>query len=259
MSHEKKGIKQILESVEGLPEDTAQMLEESFTQKVESVAQERATEIAESEREDIRTEVKLEMAEKIDQFMDSITSEWLTENAVALDQSIKAGICESLIEGIVGVMAENNIKAPETDEVIDIMESKVQAERKRANKLARDFMEADKKLKKLTFENVVRDVADANGLSMLQASKLRNQLKNESSLEESKLITKAESVAKGLVFEAKKLKAKGKKFTEAKKKAPHGGMESDHGDEEDEKDEKDKEGYNESNNLDDYMRSLMKS
>lgn len=258
MSYEKNGIKQILESVEGLPEDTAITLEESFNQKVENVAQERATELAESEREEIRTEVKLEMAEKIDQFMDSITSEWLTENAIALDQSIKAGICENLIEGIVGVMAENNIKAPETDDVIDIMESKVQAERKRANKLARDFMEADKKLKTLTFENVVRDVADANGLSLMQASKLRNQLKNESSLEESKLVAKAESVAKGLVFESKTRKPKGRKFTEAKKgKAPHGGMESDHSDE-DADGEKDKE-YNESNSLDDYMRSMLNS
>lgn len=148
-------IRTILESVQGLPQPMMESLVEAFNTKVEEAAEAKVAELVESKLEEARAEIVAEneqilaleketqreqMVEAIDQFLDSIVADIVSENAVAIDGLVKVQLAESLITGLHGLLAEHNINAPDAQAVVESVEERVREERQRANRIAKESL-----------------------------------------------------------------------------------------------------------------------
>lgn len=148
-------------------------------------------------------EIKEEMTTKIDQYLDYVVEQWIEENKLAIETSLRAEIAENFMEGLRGLFAESYINVP--DEKIDILgELHAQIEElesKLDESINRQF-ELESVIDEATQEAVFDEVCE--GLAATQVEKLR-------------------TLAEGIDFNdtetyAKKLNIiKNKYFTEGKK------------------------------------------
>jgi len=69
-------------------------------------------------------EIKLELAERVDSYLEYVASEWLEENALAVESGLKTEITESFMDGMKTLFEEHYVSMPE--EKYDVLESMVQ-------------------------------------------------------------------------------------------------------------------------------------
>ena len=69
-------------------------------------------------------EIKLELTERVDSYLEYVASEWLEENALAIEAGLKTEITESFITGMKGLFEEHYVSMPE--EKYDVLENMVQ-------------------------------------------------------------------------------------------------------------------------------------
>ena len=69
-------------------------------------------------------EIKLELTERVDSYLEYVSSEWLEENALAVERGLKTEITESFIAGMKGLFEEHYVSMPE--EKYDVLESMVE-------------------------------------------------------------------------------------------------------------------------------------
>lgn len=176
-------IKTILEGVEGLPATMAADLEKSFNESVESKVEAKVAEIKESaiaeareEFEDEKFAFKEGLVKKLDTFLDTVTASWLESNAVGVDSEIKVEMAESLITKVVAALAENDIKAPDSQAVIEAAEERVRYQHQRSNKLAKSLNEANQKLVGYQRTEVLAQVAE--GASAAELDKLNTVMES---------------------------------------------------------------------------------
>lgn len=118
------------------------------------------------------TTVKEELSEKLDQYLDYVVEQWVEENALAIESSLKAQIAEDFMEGLRTLFAENYITVP--DEKVDVLgELQAQVEELQA-KLDESINQSlelqsviDEANKEATFDEV------CEGLAATQVEKLR--------------------------------------------------------------------------------------
>jgi hypothetical protein len=123
-------------------------------------------------------EIKLELTERVDSYLEYVASEWLEENALAVESGLKTEITESFISGMKGLFEEHYVSMPE--EKYDVLESMVE-------KL--DEMET-----KLN-EQIHKNVALNAKLAESAADRLLNQVSEGLALsQKDKLASLAESV-----------------------------------------------------------------
>jgi len=123
-------------------------------------------------------EIKLELTERVDSYLEYVASEWLEENALAVETGLKTEITESFISGMKGLFEEHYVSMPE--EKYDVLESMVE-------KL--DEMET-----KLN-EQIQRNIALNNKLSESVADTILNNVSEGLAVsQKDKLATLAESV-----------------------------------------------------------------
>lgn len=69
-----------------------------------------------------------QVTETLDRYLDYVASEWLKENEIAVEQSLRNEISESFLNGIYNLFKENNIKVPEEGvDVLEALTSKVES------------------------------------------------------------------------------------------------------------------------------------
>ena len=69
-------------------------------------------------------EIKLELTERVDSYLEYVASEWLEENALAVESGLKTEITESFINGMKGLFEAHYVSMPE--EKYDVLESMVE-------------------------------------------------------------------------------------------------------------------------------------
>jgi len=69
-------------------------------------------------------QIKLELAERVDSYLEYVASEWLEENALAVESGLKTEITESFMDGMKTLFEEHYVSMPE--EKYDVLESMVQ-------------------------------------------------------------------------------------------------------------------------------------
>lgn len=69
-------------------------------------------------------EIKVELTERVDSYLEYVSSEWLEENALAVESGLKTEITESFMDGMKTLFEEHYVSMPE--EKYDVLESMVQ-------------------------------------------------------------------------------------------------------------------------------------
>jgi len=119
-----------------MKEDVAAMfngeeLSEEFKEKAtvifEAAVAARVAEISESLQQEFDTKLAEEVAqieeslsEKVDQYMSYVVEQWMEQNQVAIESSLKSEITESFIEDLKSLFETHNIALPE--EKVDVLE-----------------------------------------------------------------------------------------------------------------------------------------
>ena len=147
--------------------------------------------------------VKEEMTEKVDQYLDYVVEQWIEDNKLAIETSIRAQVTEEFMEGLRNLFAESYINVPE--EKIDVL-GELQAQINELEEQLDDSVNKqlelqailDEATKEATFDEV------SEGLAATQVEKLRT-------LAEGLDFSDAETYAKKLNIIKDKYFSEGKK------------------------------------------------
>lgn len=116
-------------------------------------------------------EIKLELTERVDSYLEYVASEWLEENALAVESGLKTEITESFIAGMKGLFEEHYVSMPE--EKYDVLESMVEKLDEMETKLNEQIernVALNAKLAESAADRVLNQVSE--GLALSQKDKL---------------------------------------------------------------------------------------
>ena len=187
---------------EEFKEGASTLFEAALTARINLETVRIEEEAAEQLAEEVET-IKEEMTTKIDQYLDYVVEQWIEDNKLAIETSLRTEIAENFMEGLHNLFAESYINV--TDEKIDVLgELQAQIE-ELTNKLDESInttLELQAVIDEATQEATFDEVSE--GLAATQVEKLRT-------LAEGIEFSDAESYAKKLNI------IKDKYFTEGKK------------------------------------------
>ena len=158
--------------------DLSEEFKEQATVIFEAAVTARVSDITEELEEQFNTvlseeveRIETELTEKIDQYMNYVTEQWMEENQVAIQSSLKSDITESFIDDLKALFEANYISVPE--EKFDIVEG-VQAElaevQQRLDAVLEENMTLKGEVNESVRANILADVTE--GLAATQAEKL---------------------------------------------------------------------------------------
>lgn len=157
---------------EELMEQTAELFESALEARL-IIEREQIIEAANANLEEAYAEIKEEMAEKLDAYLDFVVEDWLKENEVAIETSLRNEVVEDFIDGLKNLFAEHYVNMP--DEKVEVVEELADQVVQLESKLDEAITEAAT-LKKQLLESQKNDVVDAvcEGLALTTAEKLRS-------------------------------------------------------------------------------------
>ena len=116
-------------------------------------------------------EIKLELTERVDSYLEYVSSEWLEENALAVESGLKTEITESFLVNLKGLFEDHYVSMPE--EKYDVLESMVEKLDEMEGKLNEQISKniaLNNKLSESVAETVLNAVSE--GLAISQKDKL---------------------------------------------------------------------------------------
>ena len=137
--------------------------------------------IAETTRIEEEYEVKLHeeveavtetLKEQIDQYLSYCAEQWLADNKVAIESSLRNEITEQFIAGLHNLFQENYMSVPEEQtDVVEALAEKVAELEDKLNDQIKDNIELTDVLEQYTKEEILDEVSE--GLALTQVEKLR--------------------------------------------------------------------------------------
>ena len=116
-------------------------------------------------------EFKSEMTERVDSYLEYVSSEWLEENQLSVEEGLKAEMSESFLSGMKTLFEEHYVSIPE--EKYDVLESMVnkldEMEGKLNEQIDRNVV-LNKRLAESTSDGILGEVSE--GLAVTQKEKL---------------------------------------------------------------------------------------
>lgn len=162
-----------------LSEDFKGKLSLVFEAAVNEAATVKANEIAESLEEEFSArleesvnEAMEEIVENLDNYLDYIVSEWMEENAVAIESGIKVQMAESFMEGLKELFYEHNVEID--DETIDIvadLEEEIASLKEEVNKAINANIELSEAVESLQADKIFEELSE--GLTTSQKERFR--------------------------------------------------------------------------------------
>jgi len=117
-------------------------------------------------------EIAQEITSKLDDYLDYCVEQWMKENEVAIEHSLKSEITEEFMEGLKNLFAENYIEIPEDKlDVLEQLTAKVEELEDKLNSQITENIELSKSISQYTEQEIFADVAE--GLALTQVEKLR--------------------------------------------------------------------------------------
>ena len=187
---------------EDFKESASTLFEAALTARMNLETVRIEEEAAEKLAEEVET-IKEEMTTKIDQYLDYVVEQWVEENKLAIETSLRSEIAENFMEGLRNLFAESYINVP--DEKIDVLgelHAQIEELTAKLDESINTTLELQAVIDEATQEATFDEVSE--GLAATQVEKLR-------------------TLAEGIEFSdsetyAKKLNIiKDKYFTEGKK------------------------------------------
>jgi hypothetical protein len=101
------------------------------------------------------------MVEKVDDYLNYVVEQWMTDNELAIERGLKGEIAEDFISGLKGLFEDHYIDVP--DEKYDILEAnltKIEELEDKLNKQMEENVQLKKQKGELVKESMIADVAD---------------------------------------------------------------------------------------------------
>jgi hypothetical protein len=101
------------------------------------------------------------MVEKVDDYLNYVVEQWMTDNELAIERGLKGEIAEDFISGLKGLFEDHYIDVP--DEKYDILEanlSKIEELEDKLNKQMEENVQLKKAKGELVKESMIADIAD---------------------------------------------------------------------------------------------------
>lgn len=162
-----------------LSEDFKGKLSLVFEAAVNEAATVKANEIAESLEEEFSArleesvnEAMEEIVENLDNYLDYIVSEWMEENAVAIESGIKVQMAESFMEGLKELFYEHNVEIDdETIDVVADLEEEIASLKEEVNKAINANIELSEAVEALQADKIFEELSE--GLTTSQKERFR--------------------------------------------------------------------------------------
>lgn len=119
------------------------------------------------------SELRTELSEQIDSYLTFVAEKWVEENALAIDNGIRAEIAENVMNGLKNLFVENNLDVPEEKyDLVDDMVAKLDEMETKLNEQIEVNVEMHKKLGGYIKNGIVSEVSV--GLAETQKDKLQS-------------------------------------------------------------------------------------
>jgi hypothetical protein len=121
--------------------------------------------------------IHTELTEQVDQYLSFVASEWLAENTVAVESSLKNELTEEFLDGLKNLFAEHYIDVP--SDKVDVLESlalKVEELETRLNEEMGSKIELVNELNRHAMKEAFAEVSE--GLVLTQVEKFRTIAEN---------------------------------------------------------------------------------
>lgn len=190
------------ELTEEFKESASTLFEAALTARMNLETTRLEEEYAEALSEEVEG-LKEEMTTKIDQYLDYVVEQWVEENKLAIETSLRAEIAENFMEGLRNLFAESYISVP--DDKVDVLgelQAQIEELEAKLDESINTQLELQSVIDEATKEATFDEVSE--GLAATQVEKLRT-------LAEGLEFGDAETYAKKLNI------IKDKYFTEGKK------------------------------------------
>jgi hypothetical protein len=138
----------------------ATIFETAIKSKVRSELEKIHAENQESSKK-VAEETMTSVVEKVDDYMNYVVEQWMTDNELAIERGLKGEIAEDFISGLKGLFEDHYIDVP--DEKYDILEanlSKIEELEDKLNKQMEENVQLKKAKGELVKESMIADVAD---------------------------------------------------------------------------------------------------
>ncbi|CAB5221127.1 prohead core protein [uncultured Caudovirales phage] len=112
--------------------------------------------------------VRDEMVENVDNYLNYAVAEWISENQLAIQNSIRTDVTESFMEGLKGLFEDHYIDIP--DDKVDVVES-MAARIEELEGQINETTEKNIELTKAVSENAVKEIADSISESLTDTQK----------------------------------------------------------------------------------------
>ena len=128
-----------------------------------------------------------ELTEKVDGYLNYVVEEWMKENEIALDSSLKSELTEEFIGGLKNLFTEHYIEVP--DEKVDIVESlydKVEELEGKLNSQIDDNVQVTSELNEYRKDKILEEVCE--DLADTQSEKMKSLVEGVSYEDDAKTI-----------------------------------------------------------------------
>lgn len=170
----KEDIKSIFDGQENLSEELKEDVSTLFEAAINSRMIVETARLEEEYAEKLDEELSVfaeEVTSQLDEYLDYVVENWMSENEVAIESSLRNQLASELLEGLKNLLGEHYIDVPE--DKVDIIESLSAKVEELENNL-NDVIAENFEYKKLIAESNMQDVFDeiASDLPLTQQEKL---------------------------------------------------------------------------------------
>jgi hypothetical protein len=152
------------------------IFEAAVTDRVESKLSEILVELDEGVKTQMST-ITEALVEKVDDYLDYVVEEWMTENAVAVEQGVKTQIAENFINGLKNLFENHYIDVPaEKYNVLDELYAQNRELNEKLNTVINESITIKKELALTECAGIF--VAETRDLADTQVAKLQNLMEN---------------------------------------------------------------------------------
>lgn len=154
---------------EEFKEKAVTIFEAAVSAKVESIK----ADLEEQSRKQVEeqvAEVTSKLSDQIDNYLNYVVEQWMQENEIAIESSLRTEITEEFIDGLRDLFAENYIEIPEDKlDVLESLASKVEELEAKLNESINSNIQLSGTVKEYAKESIFAKVAE--GLTVSQKEK----------------------------------------------------------------------------------------
>ena len=115
--------------------------------------------------------IEEDLSSKVDQYMSYVAEQWMEQNQVAIERSLKTEITESFINDLKSLFETHNISVPEEKfDLVDEMQTQVKELQTRLNSVMEENMSLKGDLSESTRKEILSQIVE--GMAATQAEKL---------------------------------------------------------------------------------------